>query len=299
MSRIVHAKPAKHSSESAAGTGFWRLITVPGSAWLLLLYVVPLLLLVTVAFTTADLVGRPQWGSFSLESFGELFTPIYLPVMGRTFVYSLVVAAVCLLAGYVVAYTISRYGGRFKLLLIVAVLLPWLVDYLIRIYAWLQILGSDGLLAQGLGALGTAGSTVNLLGTDAAVVIGLVYNVLPFMVLPIYVAIESVDRRLEEACRDLNGTAWDAFVHVTLPASVPGIASGVTITFLITFGDFATARILGGPDQYMLGNLVQDQFSGLGAMPFGGAVTLCVLVVILVVLGVFTRISREAERRLS
>lgn len=299
MARIVTTRPSRHSSETAAGTGFWRGITIPGSAWLVVLYVVPLLLLAAVSITAADLVGRPLWGEFTLDSYTELFTPIYLPVMGRTFLYALIVSLICLLAGYVVAFTVSKFGGRFKILWIAAILLPWLVDYLIRIYSWLQILGSDGLLSKGLQSVGLAEHGINLLGTDAAVIVGLVYDVLPFMILPIYVAIEAVDPRLEEACRDLNGSAWDSFVHVTLPASVTGVASGLTITFLLSFGDFVTARILGGPGQYMLGNLVQDQFSGLGAMPFGGAVTVCVLVVILAVLGIFTQISRAAERRLT
>lgn len=286
-------------SRSGRTNGFWRIITVPGSAWIIGFFMVPMILLLVISFTVTDFIGRPIWGNFYTGAYLELFSPRYLPTIGRTFLYSLIVTAVCLILGYIIAYTISRYGGRLKILLILGVLAPWLIDYLIRIYAWLQIFGSNGILSQSMNLLGVGGGSTNLLGTDLAVITGLIYNILPLMVLPIYVSIESLDSRLIEACRDLNGTAWHAFLHVTLPASVPGIASGVTITFLITFGDFATARILGGPGQYMLGNLVQDQFSGLGAMSFGAAITMCVLIVILVVLGIFTRVSRAAERRLS
>jgi spermidine/putrescine transport system permease protein len=276
---------------------FWRGLALPGSAWLVVLFVVPLALLAAVAVTNTDLVGRPIWGTFSLDGFTELANPIYVPVIVRTFTYSLVVSAICLVLGYCVAFAISRYGGRAKTLLVLMVLLPWLIDYLIRIYSWIQVLGSGGMLAKVLSAAGLADDSFSLLSTHVAVIVGLVYGVLPFMILPIYVAIEAQDPRLVEACQDLYGSPWHAFLHVTVPASISGVISGVTIVFLLTFGDFANARLLGGPDQYMLGNLVQDQFAGIGARSFAAAITVCVLIVILLVLGVFTRVSRIAERK--
>ncbi|CAG7608315.1 ABC transporter permease [Leucobacter soli] len=285
--------------ERSRSSWFWRALSWPGAVWLLVLFVGPLVLMLAIALSQTDIVGRPLLGSWSLTSFGQLFQPHVLPILGRTLIYALTIVGVCLVLGYAVAYTVSRYGGRAKNLLLLLLMLPWLVDYLIRIYALLQLLSSEGVIVSVLRGTGLidAQQQVQLLGTPFAVIVGLVYALLPFMTLPIYVAIEGVDTRLVEACRDLYGTGTDAFLRVVLPASLPGVISGATLVFLLSFGDFATARILGGPDQYLIGNFIQDQFSGVGALPLGAAASIFVLVIVMVVLGTFTWLSDRLRRR--
>ncbi|WP_162464038.1 MULTISPECIES: ABC transporter permease [unclassified Mycolicibacterium] len=289
--RLVSAPTKRHVA------GPWRLAAVPGTAWLVLLYLVPLGMLVIAAFSQPDFIGHPVFGDWTGEHLQRVLSPMYLSVFVRTVVISTATALICLVWGYAVAFTISMYGGRYKQTLIVVILVPWLVDYLIRIYAWLQLLSDDGVFLAVGRKLGIVPDNVSLVGTTAAVVIGLVYNFLPFAILPLYTALEGVDRSHVEAARDLYASNAGAFRHVVMPATAAGCVSSVMIVFLLTFGDFATAQILGGPKQAMLGNVVQDQFIGAGALPFGAAMTVCVLAVVLALLGCLGLLSSRLDRR--
>ena len=277
--------------------GLWRLAALPGTAWLVLLYLVPLGLLIVAAFSQPDFVGHPIFGTWTVDHLQQALSPLYFGVFVRTVVISLVTASTCLAWGYCVAYTISTYGGRYKQFFIVAILVPWLVDYLIRIYAWLQLVSDEGALLTIGRKLGIVPEGMSVVGTTAGVLIGLVYNFLPFAILPLYTALEGVERSYVEAARDLHASRFGAFRHVVIPATATGCVSAVMIVFLLTFGDFATAQILGGPKQAMLGNAVQDQFVGVGALPFGAAITVCVLAVVLAVLGGLGLVNTRLERR--
>ena len=200
-----------------------------------------------------------------------------MPVLVRTVAFAAGATVACLVLALPTAYAIARYGGRRKHLLIALFVLPWFVDYLVRIYAWVVLLSPDGLVNSWLRSLGVSGDPpVSFLNTWFAVVAGLTYSYFPFMILPVYAALEALDPRLIEAGKDLYGGRWATFRHVTVPVARAGIVAGCILVFLPSIGDFATAQLLGGPNTYMLGNLIADQFNG-GDWTLGAAMTVLVM----------------------
>jgi spermidine/putrescine transport system permease protein len=268
------------------GNRLWRLLLAPGALWLLLLFVAPFGVVIAVSLGTTDILGKPIFGWYP-ENYQQVFDPLFVPVFLRSAIFAVATTVLCLLIGYPVAYTIARYGGRFRNLLIVLIILPWFADYLVRIYSWIVILGDQGVVNGLLQAVGFHGSPpITFLNTPYSVIGGLVYDFLPFMILPIYAALERMNPSLIEAGKDLYGTPLQTFLHVTWPATIQGVIAGAVLVGLPAVGDFATAQLLGGPNQYMIGNLIQDQFTGGGYWPFGAALTI-VLMVLLSFLMVF------------
>lgn len=251
----------------------WRFGLLPGSVWIACFYLVPLGVIAAASVATPDVIGRPIYGWYT-DSFGMVFQPDYLPIVLRTFGYATIATVLCLLIGYPCAYAISRYGGRWKLLLLVAVLVPWLADYLIRLYAWVQILGRDGPLNRILDRLGAG--PANLIGTPYTLNLGLVYSFLPFMILAVYLAVERLDNSLVEAANDLYSGPARTFARIVVPGTAGGIAAGCQLVFLLSLGDFAIAQFLGG-STYMMGNLIRDQLATAGSLPFGAALTVTLL----------------------
>lgn len=252
----------------------------PGALWLAALYVAPLLIVLATSFATPDMVGRPVWG-FTPDNYLLVLDPLYLPIVIRTFLYATIATALCLIVGFPTAYTIARFGGRFKTLLMLAVLVPWLTDYLVRIYSWVQILGNEGVVNGFLKDQGWVSSRgLSLIGNSYSLILGLVYNFLPIMIIALYSSIERMDKRLLEAARDLYSGGPATFFYVILPACSPGVVAGSLLVFLLCLGDFATAQFLGG-SQYMLGNLIRDQFATAGSLPVGAALTVTLLIVLL------------------
>jgi len=268
------------------GNRLWRLLLAPGALWLVLLFVAPFGVVIAVSLGTTDILGKPVFGWYP-ENYQQVFDPLFVPVFVRSALFAVATTVLCLLVGYPVAYTIARYGGRYRNLLIVLIILPWFADYLVRIYSWIVILGDQGVVNGILLAIGFHGSPpITFLNTPFSVVGGLVYDFLPFMILPIYAALERMNPSLIEAGKDLYGTPLQTFLHVTWPATIQGVIAGSVLVGLPAVGDFATAQLLGGPNQYMIGNLIQDQFTGGGYWPFGAALTI-VLMVLLSFLMVF------------
>jgi spermidine/putrescine transport system permease protein len=264
----------------------WRLLLAPGALWLLLLFIAPFGVVIAVSLGTTDILGRPIFGWYP-ENYQQVFDPLFVPVFLRSAMFAVLTTVLCLLIGYPVAYTIARYGGRFRNLLIVLIILPWFADYLVRIYAWIVILGDQGVVNGLLEAAGFHGSPpITFLNTPFAVVGGLVYDFLPFMILPIYAALERMNPSLIEAGKDLYGTPLQTFLHVTWPATIQGVIAGAVLVGLPAVGDFATAQLLGGPNTYMIGNLIQAQFTGGGYWPFGAALAI-VLMALLSILMIF------------
>ena len=173
------------------------------------------------------------------------------------------------------AYYIAVFGGRWKHVLVALVVLPFFVNYLVRTYAWIAMLGDDGLVN------GLFGTDVRFINTPYAVIGGLVYGYLAFMLLPIYAALDRMDPSLIEAGKDLYGSRWQTFLHVTLPHTRQGVFAGMVLVFLPAVGDFVSAQLLGGPDEYMVGNLIQQQFFGAEDWPFGAALTTVMMVFLL------------------
>ncbi len=274
----------------------WRLLLLPGALWLVALFVAPFGVVIAVSLGTTDILGRPIFGWYP-ENYQQVFDPLFVPVLLRSVAFAIATTVLCLLIGYPVAYMIARYGGRFRNLLIVLIILPWFVDYLVRIYAWFVILGDQGVVNAVLRFAGLPGNPpITFVNTPVAVIGGLVYDYLPFMILPIYAALERMDPSLIEAGKDLYGTPARTFLHVTWPATIQGVVAGAVLVGLPSVGDFATASILGGTNTYMIGNLIQDQFTGGGYWPFGAALTIVMMALLALLMLFYLRsASRPTE----
>jgi spermidine/putrescine transport system permease protein len=214
-------------------------------------------------------------------------------VLLRSVGYAAATAAICLLIGYPVAYCIARYGGRYKHALIAAVLLPFLTNYLVRTYAWVALLADEGLVNR------FVGEPIRFLNTPWAVIGGLVYGYLGYMILPIYASLERMDPSLIEAGKDLYGSPRQTFWHVTWPQTRAGVLAGGVLVFLPSVGDFVSAQLLGGPDTYMIGNLIQQQFYGADNWPFGAALTVVLMAFLMIFMVLYLRGSEERREALA
>jgi spermidine/putrescine transport system permease protein len=219
--------------------------------------------------------GARDRGLAHPENYTRAFDPLFAPVLLRSVGYALGTVALCLVLGYPVAYYIALYGGRWKNVLIALVVLPFFVNYLIRTYAWVAILSDEGLVN------GLLSEPVRFLNTPWAVIGGLVYGYLAFMILPVYAALDRMDPALIEAGKDLYGSHWQTFRHVTWPTTFQGVLAGSVLVFLPAVGDFVSAQLLGGPGTYMIGNLIQQQFFGAEDWPFGAALTTLMMLFLL------------------
>jgi len=273
----------------------WRLLLLPGALWLVLLFVIPFGVVVAMSFGTTDIIGRPIFG-WHPENYALVVDPSYVPVLVRSAIFAVTTTVLCLLIGYPVAYMIARYGGRYRNLLVVLIILPWFADYLVRIYAWFVILGNQGIVNGVLHAIGMPGNPpILFLNTPMSVIGGLVYDYLPYMILPIYAALERMDPSVIEAGKDLYGSPVRTFLHVTWPYTITGVIAGALLVGLPAVGDFATAQILGGTNTYMIGNLIQDSFQN-GDWPFGSALTVVLMAILSILMIVYLRTAARQER---
>jgi spermidine/putrescine transport system permease protein len=239
---------------------------VPGGLWLVLLFAIPLGIVLAISFGTTDDLGNTLYGWYP-ENYEQVFDPVFLPVLARSVGFALATVALCLLIGYPVAYYIAIFGGRWKHVLVAMVVLPFFVNYLVRTYAWIAMLGDEGVVN------GAIGADIKFINTPWAVIGGLVYGYLVFMILPLYAALDRMDPSLIEAGKDLYGGPRETFRNVTLPHTFQGVLAGTVLVFLPAVGDFVAAQLLGGPDSYMVGNLIQQQFFAAENWPFGAALT--------------------------
>jgi spermidine/putrescine transport system permease protein len=272
-------------SEQRFAAGF----LIPGGLWLLGFFLVPLGILLAISFGTTDDLGNSLYG-WHPENFEQAFDPLFAPVLLRSVGYAAATVVLCLLIGYPVAYYIARFGGRRKHVLIALVVLPFFVNYLVRTYAWVAILGDEGVVN------GALNEDIRFLNTPYAVIGGLVYGYLAFMVLPIYAALERMDPALVEAGKDLYGSRWQTFRHVTFPHTFQGVLAGAVLVFLPAVGDFVSAQLLGGPDEYMVGNLIQQQFFAAENWPFGAALTTLMMGFLMVFMVLYLRSAARAAR---
>jgi spermidine/putrescine transport system permease protein len=273
-----------------------RLALIPGSAWLLALFVAPFAVVLAVSLATTDIIGRPIYG-WHTDAYTLIFDNNFTKIFARSLLYAAATTVICLVLGYVAAYTVARYGGRYRSAMLMLVLVPWFVDYLIRIYSWIQIVGNGGVLNSVLHALGWKGN-VDLLGHSYTVIGGLVYNFLPYMILALYVSIDQLEESLIEAGRDLYGGPFATLFRVAIPCTLAGIGSGCLLVFLPAVGDFATAQLLGSPNQYMIGNIISTQAQTPGALPVGAGLTVLLVCVLVLVLLAASAVSLPWRRRL-
>ena len=271
---------------------------VPYEVWMAIFVVAPIVIIVVYAFSSAD-------GGFSLENFVNMgeYTDVFL----RSFKLALIATAVCLLIGYPVSYWMSREGKSFQRMAMVLIMLPMWMNFLLRTYSWMTILENNGLLNHlfqkiGLIALynrvtGADVEFFQMINTQGAVVLGMVYNYLPFMILPIYSVIIKLDRSLIEAAHDLGANSVMVFRKVILPLSLPGVVSGITMVFVPSVSTFAISRMLGGGTELLLGDLIERQFLGGAYNPqLGAAISLVMMVIVLVCMIVMNRFGEGEEQ---
>jgi spermidine/putrescine transport system permease protein len=285
-------KPAR-TTPAANGNRVWSLLALPGTLWMSVFFVASLLLVIALAFGTSDSLGNPHFGA-SLANLKAIADPAYLRVAARSLVYALLTALLCLVIAYPVAYAIALYGGRFKNALIAAIVVPFFANYLVRMYGWSVVLSDDGPVLKFARMLGLS-PNVHIVNTNIGVICGLVYGFVVFMVLPLYAALERMDVSLIEAGRDLYGGPLRTFLFVTVPATRQGVLAGLVLVFLPAMGDFVSAQLMGGPDQIMIGNLIQDKFFEALNAPLGSALTMVLLLFLLIGMFGYLRRARRDE----
>ena len=265
---------------------------IPYVIWMALFVVAPIVLVVVYAFSN-DL------GGFTLENFSKMGT--YAVVFGRSFKLALIATLICLVIGYPVSYMMSREGERFQRAAMVLIMLPMWINFLLRTYSWMSILEDKGLLNQFFRAIGLLDllgvEYIPMIRTSGAVVLGMVYNYLPFMILPIYSVIVKLDGSLVEAARDLGADGVNVFRRVILPLSLPGVLSGITMVFVPSVSTFAISKMLGGGTDLLLGDLIEQQFLGGAYNPqLGAAISLVMMVIVVVCMVVMNRFGEGEEQ---
>ncbi|WP_406318081.1 ABC transporter permease [Streptosporangium sp. NBC_01639] len=253
----------------------------PGLAYLIVLLLIPLALVLSYAF-----FRRGRFGGVIYELTGENFTrlvdPLYLDVVLGSLKLAAAATLIALLFGYPTAYLIARLPAKWKTIALIAIVLPFWTNFLIRIYAWIVLLSGPGLVNTLLGKLGLG--PFEFLYNDGAIVTGLIYSYLPLMVLPLYAAIEKLDPQLREASANLGAKPARTFVSVTLPLTLPGVITGCMFVFVPSFGNFVIPELLGGGRSIMVGNLIRDQFLTARDWPFGATLAMALIAVLIVLL---------------
>ena len=267
--------------------------------------ILPMMILVVFSFLEADPYGGVE-PVFSVDAYVQIlyeidfddtisFNPIYLNIILRSIILALVATIGCFILGFPVAYFITRQSPRNQNLLLFLITLPFWTNLLIRTYSWILILSRDGVIEQPLLALGIIDESLGMMYTNGAITIGLIYTYLPLMVLPIYASLEKLDFRLIEAAHDLYAGRLKVLTKVILPLSMPGIIAGCILVFVPSLGAFISPDLLGGGKKLMLGSLIQLQFASSRNWPFGSAIAVCLLVLVMIALIIQARAS--AKRR--
>jgi spermidine/putrescine transport system permease protein len=259
------------------------LLMAPALLWLLALMVVPCGLILAFAFFRRGIYGGIDY-TFTFENFARVFDPLYAGIFLRSARIALTATVIALLVGYPAAYAISAAPRRWQPVILFFAVLPFWSNYLIRTYAWIVLLNREGLLTQLLRWFGYEGEPPSLLYTEGAVIVGLVYNYLPFVILACFASLSRLNPELNEASRDLGGTAFTTFRRVTLPLTIPGIAAGGVFVFVLSIGNFLTPALLGGGRFQMIGNVVYDQFLTANDWPFGAALASALIGLMIVLL---------------
>jgi spermidine/putrescine transport system permease protein len=250
----------------------WFLLS-PAALWLFVFFIAPLFIVVTYSFLNRGIYGGVVW-QFTLENFQRVFDPLYLSTFTRSVYIAITTTFFCLLLGYPLAYYIATRPRQRRNALLLALMIPFWTNFLIRTYAWLTILRTNtGLINVTLMDLGIIDTPLPLFGNDFAIILGLVYGWLPDMVLPIYAALERLDRSLLEAASDLYAPGSRVFLRVIWPLSLPGVVAGSMLVFIPSLGAFVTPAILGGGKSLMIGNIISNQFLAAHDWPFGSALS--------------------------
>ena len=274
-------------------TGY--LLLLPAAVWLGIFFVIPFYSL--VATSLFDPSGSDSKGYEMTYHFANYWHVLqdYWPPLVRSLVYGAIATAICLVLGYVLAYAIAFKAGRWKNLMLVLVIAPFFTSFLVRTLSWKLILADDGYVVDALQFLHLLGEDGRLLATPVAVVAGLSYNFLPFMVLPLFASIDKIDHRLIEAANDLYASPFVGFFKVTWPLSLPGVVSGTLLTFIPATGDYINAQLLGSPNQRMIGSVIQSLFTDANNYPAAGALSVILMLLIVVMVLFYVRRAGTEE----
>lgn len=269
-----------------------RLASVPYVVWMALFTVAPLILIVIYAFSATD-------GSFTLGNFSGMTA--YVGVFSRSLGLAAIATVICLLIGYPIAYAISREKPSTQRFLMMLVMVPMWINFLLRTYAWMSILENTGLLNHFFDAIGLLDllqvDYIPMINTPGAVVLGMVYNYLPFMIMPIHAVIVKLDHSLVEAAQDLGASSPQVFRKVVFPLSLPGVLSGITMVFVPSVSTFIISDLLGGGKDMLVGDLIQMQFAGAAYNPYlGSAIALVMMVLVMVCTAVMNRFGEGEEQ---
>ena len=263
----------------------------PYIAWMSVFIVVPMLLIILYAFTTVGNEVLPF--KFTLDNFIKFFDPVFLRVLGKSLQVALITTIISILIGYPVAYFIANVKENIQTLLILLVTIPMWINMLVRTYAWISILSDNGLINSFLSKIGLP--TVTMMYTDFAVLLGMVYNFLPFMILSIYTVLAKLDKALIAASYDLGANRIQTFIKVVFPLSLPGVISGITLVFLPAVSTFVIPKFLGGGNYMLIGNLIETQFITVGEWNFGSAISLIMAMIIMISMVITKKFDKNVE----
>ena len=263
----------------------------PYCFWLFVLTIVPMLLIAFYAFTAKG--TEITTFRFTLDNFFRFIDPIFLSVLMRSFVLGILTTVICLLIGYPIAYMISKCQERTQTLLILLITIPTWINLLMRTYAWMSILSNNGLINHALQTLGFA--KMHMMYTDFSVVIGMVYNFLPFMILPIHTSLTNMDKSLTEASMDLGASRVQTFFKITFRLSLSGVLTGVTMVFLPAISAFVIPKMLGGGQYSLIGNFIEQQFITVGNWHFGSAVSLVLAVIVIALMALIYKAEKRTN----
>lgn len=266
----------------------------PVFIWMLLFLFVPILLVLFVSFMSRGVYGGIEY-TFTLSNYIRFFDSLYLEILLTSIVNAGLTTMICIVFGYPFAYLIARSSPKYRTLLLFLVIVPFWTNSLIRTYAWIVLLRTEGVINQVLIKLGLIAEPLSLLYNNGAVLIGLVYALFPFMVLPLYASIEKLDKSYLEAASDLGAKAWQTFIKITLPLTMPGIVAGSLLVFIPTLGLFFIPDLMGGAKTMMIGNLIKNQFLTARDWPFGSATSVILIILTMVLVAIYLRISGDKK----
>ena len=276
---------ARTTAEARAPLGERALggfLLLPGVLWLAVFFLAPLGIMAVISLGSVDASSHITLADPSLRNYQQALRPEYFPAFVHSLYYASVTTLLSIAIGYPIAYWISRYGGAHKVLLLILVMLPFWTSYLIRTYAWMTILGDNGVLNSVLLDTGVIEDPIPIVNTDFAVILGMTYGFLPYAILPLFVSIDRLDESLVQAGRDLYASGRGAFVHVTLPLTMAGVIAAALLTFIPALGDFVTPDLLGGAQTTTIAKIVQVIFTSGRDWPYGSALGFLLMAVTLV-----------------
>ena len=267
-------------------------MTSPYVIWTIIFTVVPLLIIIFYSFAQRDAFGDVVY-KFTLSNYKDFFEPIYLNVFWRSLKLSLISTVICLFLGYPMAFIMSRSKGLKQNLMVMLFILHLWTNFLLRTYAWMGLLRDQGIINELLIKLGLISEPITMLYTNSAVVLGMVYNFLPFMVLPIFSVLSKMDKSLIEAARDLGANEMNVFMKIIFPLSFPGVATGIVMVFMPAVSTFVISDLLGGGQTILLGNLIQNQFMAARNWQFGSSVSVIMMIFLIISMGYFAKHSSK------